>query len=218
MSVNNNNLNNCSKMCYDCQKNINQSDNMIECISCDIKFHRHCSRASTSTFRSHSYCENCIKNKDIIRYNPYFDSLKYSQEDCDKPYLQNQASRNSIDSLSPLSAILENCTNKSIEELQCLNSSLLKDENVQNTISCKFLNIDGNMKNFDTLLTTLKSIDHNFSIIALSETNIIPEVKDTYAIPNYESIYQNKKENKRKGSGLGIYIHSSLNYQTKEEL
>ena len=74
------------------------------------------------------------------------------------------------------------------------------------------------MKNFDTLLTTLKSIDHNFSIIALSETNINPEVKGTYAIPNYESVYQNKKENKRKGSGLGIYIHSSLNYQTKEEL
>ena len=71
MSINNN-LNNCSKMCYDCQKNINQSDNMIECNS-------HCSRASTSTFRSHSYCKNCIKNKDIIRYNPYFDSLKYSQ-------------------------------------------------------------------------------------------------------------------------------------------
>ena len=74
------------------------------------------------------------------------------------------------------------------------------------------------MKNFDTLLTTLKSIDHNFSIIALSKTNIIPEVKDTYAIPNYESVYLNKKENKRKGSGLGIYIQSSLNYQTKEEL
>ena len=97
MSVNNNNLNNCSKMCCDCQKNINQSDNMIECNSCYIKFHRHCSRASTSTFRSHSYCKNCIKNKNTIRYNPYFDSLKYSQEDCDKPYVQNQTSRNSID-------------------------------------------------------------------------------------------------------------------------
>ena len=54
------------------------------------------------------------------------------------------------------------------------------------------------MKNFDTLLTTLKSIDHNFSIIALSETNINPEVKDTYTIPNYESVYQNKKEQREK--------------------
>ena len=68
-----------------------------------------------------------------------------------------------------------------------------------------------------TLLTTLKSINQDFSIIALAETNINPEVKDSYAIPNYESVYQNKK-NKRKGSGLGMYIHNSLNYQTKEEL
>ena len=85
-------------------------------------------------------------------------------------------------------------------------------------MSCKFLNIDGNLKNFDNLLTTLKSINQDFSIIALAETNINPEVKDTYAIPNYESVYHNKKENKRKGSGLGMYIHSSLNYQIKEEL
>ena len=172
----------------------------------------------TSTYRNNSYCKNCLKCKDIIRYNPYFHSLQHSLQDCDKPYLQNQSSRNSIDSLTPLSAILENCTNKSVQEFNSISSSLFEDEKAQNTLSCKFLNIDGNLKNFDTLLTTLKFINQDFSIIALAETNINPELKDTYAIPNYESVYQNKKENKRKGSGLGMYIHNSLNYQTKEEL
>ena len=74
------------------------------------------------------------------------------------------------------------------------------------------------MVTFDTLATTLKSIGQTFSIIALAETNIDPEVKETFIIPNYASAYQRKKAGKAKGSGLGICIHKSINYQIMEEL
>ena len=51
----------------------------------------------------------------------------------------------------------------------------------------------------------------------MAETNIDPEVKETFNIPNYASAYQRKKAGKTKGSGLGIYIHNSLNYRIIDE-
>ena len=144
MTVGNIQINNDKKLCYDCGRNINQTSNMITCHSCDTNFHHRYSKMSTSTYQNNSYCLKCIKSKDIIRYNPYFDSLQRSLQDCDKPYLQNQVSRNSIEALSPLNAILENCTNKSIEQFKCLENSSPKDQESQNFILCQVLNIDGN--------------------------------------------------------------------------
>ena len=218
MTVGNIQINNDRKLCYDCGRNINQASNVITCHSCAINFHQRCSKTSTSIFRNNSHCLKCIKSRDIIRYNSYFDSLKHSLQDCDKPYLQNQIPRNSIEALSLLNAILEDCTNKSIDQFKCLEKSFPKDRESLNPILCQFLNIDGKLKNFDTLVTMLKSISHEFSIIALAETNIDPEVKEPYLIPNYASVYQRKKAGKTKGSGSGIYIHKSLNYQIMEEL
>ena len=218
MIVDNIEISNDRKLCYDCGRNINRSSSMITCNCCHINFHKCCSKASTTVYRNCSYCLSCIKNNDIMRYNPYFESLQQSLQDCDKPYLQNQTSQNSIDTLSPLNAILEGCTNKSIEQFKCLESQYSTDQDSQSHISCKFLNIDGNLKNFDTLVTMLKSISHKSSVIALAETNIDPEVKETYSISNYASIYQSKKAGKNKGSGIGIYIHNSLSYRIIEEL
>ena len=145
----------------------------------------------------------CIESKDIIRYNPYFDSLQYSLQDCDKPYLQNQISRYSLEALSPLNAILENCTNKSIEQFKCLENSSPKDQEVQNSILCQFLNIDGNLKNFDTLATTLKSIGQTFSIIALAETNIDPEVRKPSIFQTMHQLTKEKKHAKPKAVDWG---------------
>ena len=50
-----------------------------------------------------------------------------------------------------------------------------------------------------------------FSVIGLAETNIDPCNKDLYQIPNYKSFYQDKKLNKKKGTGVANYVHDSLN-------
>ena len=51
-----------------------------------------------------------------------------------------------------------------------------------------------------------------FSAIGIAESNIDPSAQCTYHIPNYNSIYQNKMSGKKKGSGLGLYIHELLTY------
>ena len=73
-------------------------------------------------------------------------------------------------------------------------------------LSYKFLNIDGNASNFDTLRTTLSIIKHQFSVLGLCETNTDPSCKELYKIPHYNSIYQNRHPGKRKGSGVALYM------------
>ena len=88
----------------------------------------------------------------------------------------------------------------------------------EKSVSFKFLNIDGNASNFDSLATSLQAMNLKFSAIGIGETNIDPSAQCTYQIPNYNSIYQNKMSGKKKGSGLGLYIHESLTYTKNDAL
>ena len=85
-------------------------------------------------------------------------------------------------------------------------------------LSYKFLNIDGNASNFDTLLTTLSIIKHQFTVVGLCETNTDPSCKELYKILHYSSIYQNRQPGKRKGSGAALYIHESLSFSIIDKI
>ena len=55
--------------------------------------------------------------------------------------------------------------------------------------------------------------------MAIAETNINSSEKDLYCLSeDYTSVYQSKIENKKKGSGLGMYIHNSLNFTLNDSL
>jgi hypothetical protein len=49
---------------------------------------------------------------------------------------------------------------------------------------------------------------HSFSVIAITETNVNACHKDLYRLSNYTSEYNEKFEDKRKGTGIGIYVHN----------
>ena len=92
----------------------------------------------------------------------------------------------------------------------------LSIDSAKQSLSCKF-NIDGNASNFDTLLATLKAINHKFTIIGIAETNVDSSQKDLYTIPGYTSIYQDKIPGKKKGSGIAMYMLNSLNFSKCNE-
>ena len=77
--------------------------------------------------------------------------------------------------------------------------------------SMLFQNIDGNKSNFDTLAIELKRYEFQFSIIALAETNVGPNMSAMFEIDNYKGFYQETCVDKKKGSGVALYIHDSLN-------
>ena len=210
MSTANTNFN---QVCFKCHGSIDVIENVIECNNCKCKYHKTCSKKQTSLYRHNAYCNQCLKVKafDIIKYNPFYDTIKTSADDANKPYLNNVISHDTIETLSSLSMLLENCTTEYIESLN-ENFKSHNEQKHEKSVSFKFLNKDGNASNFDSLATSLHAISLKFSAIGIAETNIDPSVQCTYQIPNYNSIYQNKMSGKKKGSGRGLYIHESLTY------
>ena len=81
-----------------------------------------------------------------------------------------------------------------------------------NSLKFHFLNIDGNVSNFDTFAATLSPISNEFSVIGISETNVACSQKDTFKLAEYNSIYQDAIAGKKKGSGVALYIRDSMNF------
>ena len=138
-------------------------------------------------------------------YNPYFEPMKHYVDDTEKTYLQNQISSDEIETLSPLHDIMETCEVYSVQEIDSKPAR-------KNSIAFKFLNIDGNASNFDLFSVTLNAMKYKFSVIGISETNIGSSQQNTYHLINYNSFYQDKIAAKKKGSGVALYTHNSINF------
>ena len=52
-------------------------------------------------------------------------------------------------------------------------------------------------------------------VLGLDETNCTSDNKNLYNIPNFTSFYQDVRQvdgvNKKKGTGVALYVHNSLN-------
>ena len=184
------------------------------CNKCDKTVHKKCCKTKNTLnaiveFRNQSYSKQCIDIHDILRYNPFYQ--KNSSDDSDKFYDDEPSQY--IDSIHTISNILENYGKYSISELNTKIKTLPK-----NTFSSFFLNIDGNHTNFDTFAVSMASIKHNFSVIGLAETNTDSCNADLYKLSGYNSCYQDCIDGKRKGSGVGLYIHNTLNFTKNNKL
>jgi hypothetical protein len=84
--------------------------------------------------------------------------------------------------------------------------------------STYFINIDGNATNFNSLLAELQRIKHQFSVIAIAETNTDQPLQELYQIPGYNNFYQNTMDNKAKGTGVALYVANYLNAEIIENL
>ena len=200
--------NECLKYHKDLHNHI--SSESIRCNSCTSTFHKQRDQRQLTFYRKNPYCLSCLKNKDILKYNPYYEVLETSDNESEKLYLQNQYSNEDLQTISPFSDILENCEIHSIESLP-----IKADKRM---LSFKFINIDGNASNFNTLSTTLAAMAHDFTAIGVAETNIESELKDLYSIPGYESINQDKMCRKKKGSGVAMYVHKDINFVHNKEM
>ena len=85
-------------------------------------------------------------------------------------------------------------------------------------MSIFFQNIDGNKSNFDALAVSLQRFTKKFPIIALAETNVCQEMSSMYQLSEYSPKYHHKLNDKKKGSGVALYIHNSLNATIDDKL
>ena len=191
--------------CGHCNKTINIGQAITECSKCDKILHTRCLKASDFVrIESIDYCLSC-SNAVERRYNPY-KLLVDSHQSRDDPRFYDEDSGALPDIIQNSCNILQNCRSFSTTQLNSFTQDLNED-----IFSSYFLNIDGNSTNFDQAAFELSQIDHPFSVIGFAETNTSPSSSHLYQITDYTSYYQDTYPEKRKGTGVALYLHHTLN-------
>ena len=185
--------------CGGCSKFINIGQFILECEQCNSVVHAKCYKSSKYENIDNLWLCSICTEKYEQRYNPFI-TLQYDDDLLDD-----------FESLKGASDILNKCKSYSKTEVNKLTEDLSSDYNSSSLFSSYFVNIDGNYTNFDELSIELQQLKQKFSIIGLAETNCSSDHKDLYTMPGYNSFYQDTIANKKKGTGVAIYIHNSLN-------
>ncbi|NQZ52535.1 MAG: hypothetical protein HRT95_20925, partial [Moritella sp.] len=128
---------------------------------------------------------------------------------------ENFGAPDSSNEFRELSDILDSC--KLLNPTQFNKAYTKKPLSDASKFSILFNNIDGNASNFDSFCAEVASIDNKFSIIALAETNIDESHGPLYKMKGYNSVYQSRIGDKRKGSGLALYISETLEYCIEQQ-
>ena len=198
------------EVCGCCKKFINIGHSITECQNCNSVIHTKCYKKSNfNSIENLQYCQDCTLEIQP-KYNPFsFQRTSYNK-DGDHHY--DEDITETLDILNTASHILNSCTAHTINDL----SKTLGPN--KSDFSTMFLNIDGNKSNFDGLAAELSTLNHEFSLIGLAETNVDPSLKNLYPITNYNSFYQDTINNKSKGTGVALYVHNSLNAVVNQEL
>ena len=71
-------------------------------------------------------------------------------------------------------------------------------------------------KNLDKLKNCIKVLDHDFTIIGLSETHLKAKPHDFYNLPNYNMEYTNRIG--REKGGVCLYISNHIKYKLRKDL
>ena len=202
------------ELCNCCSKPVNVGQPIAECSQCDKIIHGKCFNAANFLYVQNMFiCSSCNEAGNVLKYNP-FSSLDTGES---TKFYDTDPS-DVIDSTRQISAILDNCSLCSIEQVNKLFCSNGNTERQAKKISSFFLNVDGNKTNFDSLVTELETFTEKFSVIGLAETNVDPSLKCLYEISEYNSYYQSVSEGKCKGTGVALYIHDSLNSELNQQL
>ena len=106
-------------------------------------------------------------------------------------------------------------------DIRSLNTQYFDDQTFRekfkfnNTLSMCHLNIRSLPEHFIEFTAYIEHLNIDFKIIALSETWLKPHHID-YIIPSYN--IENELRIKRRGGGVSLYIHNSLQYKVRHDL
>lgn len=191
--------------CPGCEEEIFCHQPIIVCEGCNVIYHGKCSNESFRfyhTNRTYICCECYVNETD--RYNPFhlLSSDKHEKITEDKD-------------VEKISNLLKSCRSYDKKNFDVI-SRKVRSQHGQSLMSLIFNNIDGNASNFDHFIADLSQYKENFTAIALAETNTKAEHKELYKIKGYQSEYNDTIGNKKKGSGLAIYVNEMYQHTKLE--
>ena len=201
-----NNFRTIRERCAGCNNEILCHHRIIICQSCNVIYHADCScnNFSFDHLIKAWTCNECHLDAQN-RYNPFESTTAYDRH--------NNIPNN--EDISTISNILNSCNYYSKEQFNQLSSDLRQQNDL--TLPLVFNNIDGNASNFDHFVADLSQYKERFAIIAIAETNVNEQHKDLYKISGYHSEYNEKILNKKKGSGLALYINDAYQFTRIEK-
>ena len=163
------------EVCEPCKKVIKFGEPLLECENCFNSVHAKCYKKSNFTCVNEIWVCNECSNDIVPRYNPFLCMRNIDHND--NVYDDEGVYDNGL--LQSMSGTLENCKffdkielNQAIKHQ--ITESSQKTSTTSYSFSSFFLNIDGNTTNFDHLLVELKTLNYDFTVIGLAETNIRP--------------------------------------------
>ena len=113
-----------------------------------------------------------------------------------------------------MSNILQSCDSYDKARLNSLFKSI--DREHPSSLSLMFNNIDGNASNFDAFVADISQYNVKFDIISIAETNVNEEHKNLFQMEGYVCEYNSKQANKKKGTGVGMYIREQYQFNKLE--
>ena len=189
------------EICRYCSKNISVGQIIIECHNCKSITHGKCYEISGYEMKGDELlCEMCVREH-VLRYNPFKELL----EDTDDPNINNCDNLESFQNINTILKSYKSYDKTTFNQLP-YSSNNVSEKSDSTLFSSYFLNIDGNLSNFDSFITEIHQLKNTFSVIGLAETNCNPSNKDLYNITNYTSFYQNTITI----NGCTLYIFSSF--------
>ena len=230
--------------CNLCTKPVASNHRALCCDICDQWVHIKCNAVSPSDYEllkssdSKWFCIKCIGEVFPRSTNLFSDST--NEADCDStppdvdfsPLLADQAKAKFLNTLfSSKSSILDEPTDEgyvsddddddSLPSLNCryydaegLRTSL--DNLTNNNFSAFHLNIASLPCHFDELHTLLQSLNHTFSVVALTETKIQSTiVPETYCLENY--IHFHTPSEAGKGGAL-LFVNKELSHFSRSDI
>ena len=193
--------------CIGCQKFLLLHNKIMSCKSCGNIVHSECAKYNFEFDHLNNswLCLDCSSNKPM-RYNP-FSNITHDKYD--------PTNLHEIEDITEISRLLDNCQSLNF---QTFKKYLTDNPNIKTKPSIIFNNIDGNSTNFDQFTANISQYNHEFSFIAIAETNTEPCHKNLYTIPGYTAEYNKKSINKKKGSGVALYVKDNLSFNKVESL
>ena len=146
--------------CGCCRKFLNLGQPMLECEICDKMIHAKCYKISEfKNIENLWHCSSCIEHREI-RYNPCEHCYKSSQLESEAFY--NEEPIDAIEIIQDMSNMLKKCRSYDKKELNELIESMLPSSSDASLFSSYFLNIDGNLANFNEFTLELQQLNTSF--------------------------------------------------------
>ena len=225
MSLSNQNV------CVSCSKNIKKCHLDIFCKKCKSFVHKKCTQLKPKELRNIKpgewiclKCHNSVVDQDQNSFDDNsvsdlnnitvtdVDFAKYD-EMCFNPLryeCTNISSRFDNDDHMKEVYNIPKCPYLTPEQFK-LNSFADNDQ-----FTILNVNIRSLGKNLDKLKNCIKVLDHDFTIIGLSETHLKGKPHDFYNLPNYNMEYTNRIG--REKGGVCLYISNHIKYKLRKDL